>query len=406
MNISLQGNLIEDNQRDGVHIYVSQVSQGAPGFTGDANFTLNGNTIRDNGVSVFDPVTNTITSRVGSGVNAEVRSGQMDLVMTNNTVMHNTAEGVLLRNSLGRAGDLSILDIELITEDPESILNATLDGNRILSNGSDGVQVAFEDLDPFGTGSATRQGAGGRGNILLANNVIDSNIGNGVFVLMNDQHDDAQDPGGWDAIFVDEETLAPFTNNPGNLAELTFTTVSNTITNNGSDGLFILVGTGSYVKADIRDNTFGGNLFDDFHTDSFVAGPETPASAYNAPTDTQTTVFLDRAARLDLRFTGNTGNSIGSVTSASHSGRTLAGQPKSGFFVTLDAQQTFPVVTQKPSLAGVIRTTDEFRVEDTLTPVGSVLNGTNFFTDGDSQSPRNNFLNNGFLRVPIGSLFP
>lgn len=419
INISLQGNLIEDNLDDGVSLYVSQVSQGNSGFTGDADFTLNGNTIRNNGGLING-------LRIGAGVNAEVRSGQMDLVMTNNTITGNSADGVILRNSLGRAGDASILDIEFFTEDPESILNATLDGNSITSNGKNGVFVAYDDLDPFSTGSRTRQGTGGRGNITLANNVIDNNLDNGVFVLMNTQHDDGQDPGGWDRIFVFEEDVAPFTTNPGNLAELTFTAVGNTITNNGGgnppdplgavagDGLFILVGTGSYVRADIRDNTFSGNFLDDFHTDSYRAGPETPPSAYNSPNDTTTTVFLDRAARLDLRFTGNTGNSIGSVESASLSSRFISrivngvelGTIHSGFFSGLDADVDPPVVQQKPFQAGVIRTTDTFQVEDTPTPVGSVLNGTNFFTDPDSQFPRDNFINGGYIIVPIGSLFP
>lgn len=418
INISLQGNLIEDNQDDGVHLYTSQVSQGSAGFTGDSIYTLNGNIIRNNG-----RIVNGV--RIGAGVSAEVRSGQMDLLLTNNSITDNASDGVLLRNSLGRAGDASITNVELFTENAESILNATVDGNFISNNGNNGVKIAYEDLDPFGTGSATRQGSGGRGNITLANNIIDNNLDNGVYVLTHTQHDDAQDPGGWDRVFVFEEDVSPLFDNPLNLAELTFTAVGNTITNNGGgnpadplgqvagDGMFILVGTGSYVRADIRDNTFSGNFLDDFHTDSFRAGPQTPASAYNSPNDTTTTVFLDRIARFDLRFTGNTGNSIGSVTSNSFGSRFLSrivngveqGVIKPGaFYANNDAAQTAPVVTQRGTTG--VRSADEFQVEDTPTPVGSVLNGTNFFTDADSQFPRDVFLDNGYIQVPIGSLFP
>lgn len=408
ITVSLQGNLIEQNQDDGVQLGVEQVSEGAAAFTGDATFVLNGNIIRDNGQVVAGV-------RTGAGVNAEVRSGQMDLTMTNNDITGNASDGVLLRNSMGFAFDSAVINLfPFLDLDPHSILNATLDGNNISNNGNRGVNLRFEDL----TALAARQGFGGRGNVLLANNIIDGNNDEGVLVVTNTQHDDNTNLNGWLSYAVDvPENFAGPTINPDNLAELTFTAVGNTITNNGGgnaadalgyiagDGMFILVGTGSYVRGDIRDNTFSGNFGDDFHTDSFVAGPETPVTAYNTPDANTTRIFLDRAARFDLRFTGNTGNSIGSVFAASTSQFIVAGVQKNGRFFDPDPLQTFPVVTQKsPSPLG--RTTEFFQVEDTPTPVGSVLNGTNFFTDADSQFPRDNFINGGYIIAPIGSLFP
>ena len=150
---------------------------------------------------------------------------------------------------------------------------------------------------------------------------------------------------------------------------------------------------------------FGGNFLDDFTTDSFVAGPETPTTAYNTPNDTTTRIFLDREARLNLRFTGNVGQSIGSVTEASQSNRIVNGVLKNGRYFVPDALQTPPVVTQK-QVGNLGRVVADFQVEDTPTPVGSVLNGTNFFSDPDSTFPRNVFINEGYTIVPIGSLFP
>ncbi|MES2793870.1 MAG: hypothetical protein V4719_29930 [Planctomycetota bacterium] len=411
INVSLQNNLIELNRDDGVQVSTAQVSAGASAFTGSATYVLNGNIIRDNG-------TLTGTVRTGNGVNAEVRSGQMDIVLTNNTITGNIADGVLLRNSMGSA--VGSADITSFTRtflgdtSVYSVLNAVVDGNTISNNGNRGVDIKFEDI----TTNFDRQGYGARGNIAVSNNTIDNNGDEGIYVLTNTEHDDGFNFNGWDHLDVNENVAAPFTVNPGNLAELTFTAVGNSITNNGGknapdnfgavagDGLFVLVGTGSYVRADIRDNTFSGNYLDDFHTDSFVAGPQTPATDYNSPIDTTSRVYLDRAARLDLRFTGNVGNSIGSVTSFTgfNPSRIVSGKVKDGFFDVLDAEQTAPVVQQKSFVFG--RQTDFFRVEDTPTPVGSVLNGTNFFSAADSQFPRNNFLNNGYFQAPIGSLFP
>ncbi|MDB5338912.1 MAG: hypothetical protein JWN70_4531 [Planctomycetaceae bacterium] len=114
-------------------------------------------------------------------------------------------------------------------------------------------------------------------------------------------------------------------------------------------------------------------------------------------------------ARLDLRFTGNTGNSIGSVTAASGTDRDLNGVIKDGRF---NGDSTAPAgsVQQKPNFGNAIgRFQVDFKVEDTPTPVNSILNSTNHFTDPDSQFPRNNFLNSiiiPYTIAPIGSLFP
>ncbi|MDB5338911.1 MAG: Parallel beta-helix repeat protein [Planctomycetaceae bacterium] len=285
--VTLQSNLIEQNRDDGVQVSTNQVSEGPAGFTGNSVYVLNGNTIQNNGTTVTDATTG-ITTRTGNGINAEVRSGQMDLTITNNTITGNAADGIMMRNSMGYAFDSTLQLVQDVDTNPHSILNATIDGNTITDNGHRGVELRFEDL----TAAAAEQGFGAFGNVTLTNNLIDSNRDEGVLVVMNTQHDDNTNFNGWleFANDVDETTFGQ-TQNPENLAELNFTTVGNTITNNGGgnpadtagatagDGMFILVGTGSLVRADVRNNTFSGNFNDDFRTDSFVAGPQTPLTA-------------------------------------------------------------------------------------------------------------------------------
>ncbi|MDA1016896.1 MAG: hypothetical protein O3A00_20865, partial [Planctomycetota bacterium] len=99
----------------------------------------------------------------------------------------------------------------------------------------------------------------------------------------------------------------------------------NTIQNNGTgtvqgEGVFVTVGTNTYLAADMRNNVFGGNLGNDLRTESVNTagnpmdlgndtGPTQfdPVSMTNVPQDE---VFLDDSSQFDLRFARNTGNQI------------------------------------------------------------------------------------------------
>lgn len=424
-NLTIANNIIEQNQDDGIAIGVSQVTEGISGFTGTANYTITGNTIQNNGTVVAGV-------RSGEGVDFEVANGEANLIMTNNLIADNAADGVLLRNSMRAAIEdgINVPAILLLDPGPKSILNATLDNNEILRNGNRGVAIRFEDT----TANAQGQGIGGLGDITLTNNTISGNNDEGVYVLTRSQRDDTLFNSDF-SVFVDETD--PFNDpsavavrhpsgatfpdyfidfaDPRIYADLRFTAVGNTISNNGGgnpasalnglvngDGMFLLVGTGSYVRADVRDNVFFGNYLDDFRTDSFVANDETPLSEYDTPADGTTRVFLDKISLLDLRFTGNTGNSVGGTNASSDSNRDVGGTLVQGRYRDEDPDQDAPQVKVKFSN----RRTDYFRVEDTPTPVGSVLNGTNSFNAADSVAPRNNFITGGYVIAPIGSLFP
>ena len=93
------------------------------------------------------------------------------------------------------------------------------------------------------------------------------------------------------------------------------TVTDNTIQNNGTggvtgEGLFIKVGTGSYVAGDIQNNVFGGNLEEDFRTASFLSAGQTFDSVDNTGDGTRDFVYLDDTAQLDVRFQNNSGNQI------------------------------------------------------------------------------------------------
>lgn len=93
------------------------------------------------------------------------------------------------------------------------------------------------------------------------------------------------------------------------------TVVGNTVQNNGvgtvsGEGVVLSVGTGSYLAADVRNNIFGGNLEEDFRTESFLSFGNTTASIDTTGVGTVDTIFHDDSAQLDMRFLGNTGNQI------------------------------------------------------------------------------------------------
>lgn len=109
----------------------------------------------------------------------------------------------------------------------------------------------------------------------------------------------------------------------GALGYLNFRTVQNTfltvtgnsIQNNGTntvvgEGLFIQVGTGSYLAADVRDNAMGGNLNSDFRTESFLSLDQTFDSVENSGDGTFDVIYWDDTAQMDLRFQNNSGNQI------------------------------------------------------------------------------------------------
>ena len=228
--------------------------------------------------------------------------------------------------------------------------NILLDRNTISQNGRTGVNVRLQGgggfLNPRSDNFAKPADEFSR--ITLTGNTIASNGEHGVFlradsdmnqnrftylpnfpdppVAMNDnlnyspfRTDFTTGPFGWD-----DDYRVPYLN-LATVQNTTFTVTDNIIQNNGTGtvighGLEVRVGTGAYVAADVRDNDFGGNLEEDLFTAAFFSNIDASSgSAVRVNTfDSQDNsgdltfdfVYLDDAALLDMRFTGNSGDQI------------------------------------------------------------------------------------------------
>ena len=111
------------------------------------------------------------------------------------------------------------------------------------------------------------------------------------------------------------------------------------------------MGTGAYVAADIRNNTFGGNLEEDLRTESFLSAGATNASIDTNGMGTFDTMYLDDSAQLDMRFFGNTGNQI-FVTSegATYTDPDLLKAVGLGVLGVLDRDAAFFQIDDRPNL--------------------------------------------------------
>ncbi len=319
---STLGNTIQGNAGDGISIIASGDST-----TGTARPLVNivGNTIGGlngplDGSNGEHGVRIELTGGTpAAGTTDATESGPvLTALFEENEISRNDARGV----SIVMTGAAGIRDRENGTNPASAIFDPvrfTFLNNNISSNAADGI---FYEADP---------GFVQNREVLLFN-------GPDMFFPNNDRAPDPL-PDGTQANYA--PTLAQFTSlNVGTVGsssayvapyinlrteQNSFLTVTgNTIQNNGDpggtgEGIYLRVGTNSYVAADIQSNTMGGNLDSDFRTESFTSGPNPldfvdrgPFDPMN-PTDPATafdSVFLDDSAQLDLRFNQNTGNQI------------------------------------------------------------------------------------------------
>ena len=177
------------------------------------------------------------------------------------------------------------------------------------------------------------------------------------------------------------------------------TITNNTIQNNGTglvtgEGLFINVGTGSYLAADVRNNAFGGNLEEDVRTASFLSFGETFTSVDDAGDLTFDAIYLDDTAQFDLRFQNNSGNQI------LPSSRGDDVTPLGATYTTLDPLKEIFLGTFGASN----RRADLFQVDN-----GPNLNNPNnsFINFGITQDIQNAFNTGGYnIRAAADPLFP
>ena len=295
-----EGNQIQSNGDDGIAITATNTT----GTVSRPIVTIVENTIggENNGVAVGnvgDGVSMNIfgQSLIGTGTATAGVQGNgpiVQLTMTDNIITNSGQRGVnlLMHGAAGerdRENGASLLDpVRLV-----------LTGNTVSSNGTQGIY--------FRGDSDT-----------LQNRVVSLvNPPNGMGGFINNINFDPTRPeftnlnGG--SVNGNTAYQSPYLN-LRTVQNTLLTVTGNSVQNNGvgtvtGEGLFIEVGTGSYLAADVRNNQFGGNLEEDFHTESFLSAGETALSldVNNALFDR---VPLDDTAQLDLRFSNNSGNQI------------------------------------------------------------------------------------------------
>ena len=311
--------------------------------------------------------------------------GQINANITSSTITDNALNGVNidLRGAMG--GDHRNFNL------PNSLV---FDGNLIASNGQHGV---------FLESNAGQQIRGGNTHRRIEFNDIQPT--NPPFpydptnVLANDWNtgDNTDISGGaflsnYLNLRTDQATDLVFTNN-----RVQFNGTATVL----GEGVYLRVGTDSYLSADIRDNTIVGNLGNDLKIESFVAYnrqtgvaiPVPPSVAANPGPDV---VFLDDSAQLDLRISGNTANSANIVSPFNNGGGLLGTATPNG--------AVYPGDFFKNNFGGNIqpRLTQLFQVDD-----GNNLGSNVFTTNGVVQNLSNSFFNASFhLGVAANPLFP
>lgn len=398
-----EGNRIQNNRDDGIALTATgSAGTGTPqpviAITGNTiGGTFNGlnagnrgdgvslNVFGGTAVGISPAVIDTDASDGTLSPNGGVtQSGPIpQLTLTDNLISQNNRRGVNLL--LTGAGGTRDREGGASTFDP---IRITLDDNTIVSNGMEGV---------FFRGDADMNQSR---FVYLANFPDPPFTGN----------DRTQTPPFYDPLqpqftslnfgSVNGNTsyLAPYLN-LRTVQNTLLTVTNNTIQNNGTnlvtgEGLFMNVGTGSYLAADIRNNAFGGNLEEDVRTASFLSFGETFTSVDDTGDLTFDAIYLDDTAQLDMRFQNNSGNQI------QPSSRGDDVTPLGATYTTLDPLKAIFL----GNFGASNRETDLFQVDN-----GPNLNNPNntFINFGLTQDIQNAFNTGGYnLRAAADPLFP
>ncbi|WP_397569832.1 beta strand repeat-containing protein [Schlesneria sp. T3-172] len=418
------GTFIQSNGEDGIH---SEAGIAADVTLGVDGVIVGGPTVADgNGGDGIDFQVQS-TMRIVDGATTEDwifnAAGVGTLNVDNSLIQNNSGHGIsLVGNALAFNGynpdGTFATRIQNNQGDGWGQLNASITNSSIVENQLNGVNIDLQG----------RLGLRGAENaITLSGNNISNNAGFGVFLEQNaalqyrgsgtvndlfrvveffgPQPTDPETPfnpndlinrafdwnTGDNAPIFNSGVMSGFMNlityNNTNLVM-----TDNTIQFNGrggdlqaGDGVFLRVSTNSYLGADIRNNNMTGNLANDLHIESFLAynpatgvAPQPTGSVAN--TDDPDIVVLDDTAQMDLRFTGNIGNTINIVnpsvngaTNGSLPGNTT---PNGAYYQADPLKSNFGYLNPNPRLVQL------FQVEN-----GPALNSTNFFNqNGTTQN--------------------
>ena len=371
--LNVNNSLIEYNNKHGINM------------TGNALSAL-GLAFDQNGV---------IATRTRNGLNDAW--GQLNANVTNSQIVHNVLNGVNIE-LLGRmGGDHS----GFFGPTTQNVI--TFSNNFIANNGTYGIffeQNAGEQVRQ-GDGTLYRRETFFNPALVGTQSLNSNNLGLQGAVAFNNG-DNTSILGGfalsmWMNLETVQSTALTLTNNQvvynGSAPSLNF-----------GDGVKIRVGTDSYLAGDIRNNKLSGNVGTDFYIESFDAyNPATnvvpliPASTAATP-PALSTVYLDDTAQLDLRFTGNTGNTVNIVSPFNNNGN-LPGNvsPNGAVYPYEGLKARFSTTNTTP------RVTQLFQLDD-----GVNVDTTNaFISNGAQQSLFNTFdFASWNLRATADPLFP
>lgn len=252
---------------------------------------------------------NLISGNTGIGIELLAENVvSLEATITNNVISTNTGDGI----------ELATLDV--------AVSLVEIDGNVIFDNGGRGIDIL-------------NAGAGAISDITVDNNFVDENGGEGVYVVNSssrDQYDFKDDPTPNEDPLTDPTHGMVANGSVFSDPQMVFNMNNNFIRNNGegsqfdATGFVMRVGTsdastsitddGEYasdgrggVIATITGNVMSGNFGTDVWFESFTStvDPITTAGTWNQMAFNITNQYqTDPLARLDLVFTGNTGDSI------------------------------------------------------------------------------------------------
>ncbi len=382
-NFTIDNVVIDGNANDAVQFNVP---------TGQGTLTVSNSTLSN---SIGDGINVNVT-----GLNDELTLGQgfAILTATGNIIDHNDGYGVNVQ--VQGPNNEFLLD---------PIVRADLVGNQITDSGLSGVNIEIRGAsgsrffpNAFTVDTNLIEGSGRLGVVNESHGIfyqsdpgqIDRFSVGGVFSHRRLQFDDGLPngnpinpfaPGGPGGLFPDPNYNFSFGSDYLNLTtsvNSTLQVLNNTIQFNGGlvgapgEGVFLNVGTNSYLSADVNGNTFTGNGSTDFRTRSFLSGPNPPASTDVAAPGNDT-LFLDDTAQLDLRFANNTGQS-------------------------LDPVSAFALYPGEAAKGPGLRYVGLFEVDDFG---GTLLNGTNTFTALPFGQTVQSLFNGDFDRLTTTTVF-
>lgn len=322
------GNLITGNFLDGIEV------------NGAGDMEINNNMISLNGRNASGVASTEANGVAGIDLNIPSGVGELRLRMTNNTIQNNAGDGLeaFSRANFGFFTAVTVTalgnTIDGNTGRGIDLLNAggaymnfklgdnTLAGGNVVSNnGLEGIYVVNTPavtqqqnnaFDPFDLSS------GSNPLDIAANMILDVQgnrvTGNNNAVLSVAPNGALIPPGAGLVLWVGSENASRSfsgADDTGDLFGSGFGDFSgNGVGSNNGDSMF--AGNGR-VNARVNNNMFQGNLGDDVFVQSFTATPVLPTTGgtWDATTFTVNPGFRqDPLARLNMAFTGNTGNSL------------------------------------------------------------------------------------------------